>query len=130
MTATLPTQLTRAIRPVTAEELPALVELALADGHATILPTHVFEKNGEICGHASVGAICLVVPWFHTQRCQARDSLWFIRQLEQQVARDLPAGHPGLVGIPFPMTSPFQPLAAKLGFHSTGLMDVCLKVLR
>lgn len=118
-----------ALRPVALNELEALAAAHEAEGHACILPTKTMVKNGVVVGAVSLGAVCLVLPWF-SQACTPRDSLMFIRLMEMHVAASLPAAHPGLVCVPFVPHSRFHPHVHKLGYHSAGLVDLTFKQLR
>lgn len=115
----------RALRPVTLAELPALAAAHAADGHSCVLPTQVMVRDGCIVGAVSFGAVCLVIPWFHTTACKPRDSVEFIRQMEAHARRTLPPGHPGVVCVPF--GPPFEPFMARLGYHSGGRFNLGFK---
>lgn len=117
------------LRPVTAADLPALAAAHEAEGHSCVLPTQVMVKYGVVVGAVSLGAVCLVLPWFSKQ-CSPRDSLEFIRLMETHVALALPTGHPGVVCVPFVPQSPFHPHVQKLGYQSAGLVDLTFKKLR
>jgi hypothetical protein len=114
---------------VSPEDLPTLADAHEAEGHSCILPTQCLVKNGAIVGAVSLGAVCLVLPWFSKQ-CSPRDSLEFIRLMETHVALTLPTGHPGVVCVPFVPQSPFHPHVQKLGYQSAGLVDLTFKKLR
>lgn len=123
MTLTEPT-IHRQVRPIALADVAPLSKQLAADNHITVMPTHIFERNGQIAGAASIGAVCLVLPWFDTHQCRARDSRFFIAEMRRQVAARLPAEHPGWVCVPLPMTSPFQPHGARFGLMSAGVMDL------
>jgi hypothetical protein len=118
------------LRPLQAADLPVLEALAAADNHAVIHPTHVFVKHGEIVGCVSLMNIALVLPWFHTEKCTARDSLYFINQLENLTANLLPAGGPGVGCVPFEQHSPFTPLLERLGYVNAGQFQLTFKKVR
>ena len=116
----------RWLRPARAEELPALRAAALADNHEIIAPTHVFEKRGEIVGYASLGSVPLVLPWFHTKKCKAADTLYLINQLENLSAN---SGQK-LVCVPFAEGSPLEPFIERLGYVRGGKFNLTFKELR
>lgn len=121
---------TRELRRIALSELPAVQAKALADGHATILPTHVMVKSGVIIGAVSIGAMVLALPWFHTRECKPRDSMFFIKAMEDFGARTIPREFPGLVCVPFVPHSPFHPYMARLGYASGGVVELGFKQLR
>lgn len=118
------------MRPIEEDDWKVLRELAGADNHEVIAPTHVFVKDGQIVGCASIGAVVLLLPWFHTQKCGARDSLYFINQMENLLANMMPANGPGLVCVPVVADSPFQAHIEKLGYVNAGPATVALKKVK
>lgn len=118
------------LRPVQEEDYPKLKQLAAADGHELIAPTHVFLKDGEIIGCASIASVALVLPWFDTTKCKARDSLYYINQMENLVANILPAHGSGLMCVPVVAASPFQPHIERLGYINAGPATVALKKVK
>lgn len=92
-----------------------LVELqmaAAADEHIVIAPTHIMERNGEIIGYLSLGAMPVVQAWFHSQKCRALDSVRMIRAGEQ-VFREIGVKQ-YCVGVS--EHSPFAPHMGRLGY--------------
>jgi len=67
---------------MTPEQLPELEKQMLADNHNVVMPTHVFRKEGEIIGSASLGAAPLVWWWMDSQKAKALDSVRSIKKLE------------------------------------------------
>lgn len=114
------------VRRIRADELPALEAQAKSDGnHAIIGATHIFLKHGEPAGYASIGSIALILPWFDTRLCHAKDTIYFGNSMEN-IAAMAGASH---VCIPWNPQSPLHPYVGKLGYHSVGLMDVTFKKL-
>lgn len=118
------------MRPVRPEDMPKLRELAQADGHAVLHPTHVFLKDGEIVGCASVVNIPMVLPWFSTEKCHARDSKYFINQMENFVANCMGPEHHGVLCVPFFSASPFQKYIHKLGYTDAGQFSLTFKKVK
>ncbi len=118
----------RELRPVSLHELPTLEAQMLADGHSCVLPTLTMQRSGRTIGAVSFGAVCLVIPWFHTRDCKPRDSVEFIRQMEAHARDTLPAWHHGLFCVPF--GKPFEPFMAKLGYQSAGTFNLGFKKVR
>ena len=71
---------------VTQQSLPHLSERMLADDHSVVMPTHIFRKDGDIIGSASVGAAPLVWWWMDSKRAKALDSVRAIKKLENEYA--------------------------------------------
>ena len=71
---------------VTQQSLPELSESMLADDHNVVMPTHIFRKDGDIIGSASVGAAPLVWWWMDSKRAKALDSVRAIKKLEGEYA--------------------------------------------
>ena len=106
------------------DELVKLNTEANWDDHVPILPTHVFEKAGQLAGYASVGQLTPINTWFHTKRMKARDSIVAISSLENMARL---AGSNGLV-VPLSDNSPFLPVMSRLGFHNAGRANLLTKV--
>lgn len=120
----------RWLRPVREREPEVLAALAKADQHALIAPTHVFVKNGELIGYASLGVVPMILPWFDTRKCKAADSLYFINQLENLAANAMPNNGQDLICVPFVPASPFTPYIGKLGYIDTGAAQLTFKKVR
>jgi hypothetical protein len=118
------------MRPIDERDYTALRQLAEADNHELIAPTHVFLKDGEIVGCTSIATVALVLPWFHTTQCLARDSVYFINQMENCVANILPASGSGLLCVPVVAASPFQQHIERLGYINAGPATVALKKVK
>jgi hypothetical protein len=119
-----PTHWLRRVQPGDMQEL---TELAHSDQHEVIAPTHVCLKEGRLVGYASLGAVALVLPWFHTAKCTARDSLYFINQGENVMANAFAGGGTGLICVPVVTRSPFQPHMERLGYLPVDQATVCFK---
>jgi hypothetical protein len=59
----------------TEEERDLVIKSALADNDNMIFPTHMVEKNGEVVGGWSLGAIPLVMVWHKSDAIGAKESL-------------------------------------------------------
>ena len=94
------------------------------DDHTPILPTHVFDKAGEVVGYASVGALTAVNTWFHSEKMKARDSISAISALENMVRL---AGATGAV-VPLSDKSPFIPVMHRLGYNNVGRANLLVKI--
>jgi len=110
--------------------MQALQEAAQTDRHAVIAPTHVFTKEGEIVGYVSIAQVALVLPWFHTERCHARDSVYFINQMENLAGNVLPDHGNGLICVPVVKSSPFQNHIERLGYLPTDQATITFKKVR
>lgn len=116
------------MRPIQPHDLEVLHERAREDRHEVIAPTHVFTKEGEIVGCVSIGAVPLMLPWFHTRLCHARDSVYYINQMEN-LAANLFTGS-GLICVPVVKESPFQQHIGRLGYLEAGSATVTFKKVR
>lgn len=113
------------IRPITSQaELDEVVKAAAADKHTAIRPTHVFRKNGEVVGYASICQLVPLVPnpivqsvqwhvWFHTQKLGPRDSFTIINDLENFMACSTTAS---TALVPCDRNSPFDALMTAMGY--------------
>jgi len=120
----------RWMRPVRAEDIPVLEALAAQDGHSVVLPSHVFEKGGEIVGCISLGRAVFTLPWFHSERCQVRDTLYFVNQAENLAAALMPPDHSGILCVPFVPNSPLHPYIAGLGYQNGGSVSLTFKKVK
>lgn len=112
------------LRPLqNVEEFGKLEELAKADGHGVLAPTHVVWKEGEMAGYFSIGAVPLVLTWFSTKKLFARESLGLINVAENQVVL---GGGRGVI-TPVLKTSPFHPIMPSLGYKNGGEYDLFVK---
>lgn len=100
------------IRRIEPNELQELRERAAQDDHVVLAPTHVVEKEGEIVGYLSIGAIPIVNVWMDSQRLGPRDSVAVLGQLDAVMDY---AGQPTYF-MPCDPSSPFHPVMEKLGF--------------
>lgn len=110
-----------------AEEAKELQELAKADNHSVILPTHVLRKDGKMVGYMSVGPVQMpcVLAWFSTKEMQARESFHLVNGIECQVAH---AGGSAIMW-PIPKNSPFYPLMESMGYKNSGDYTLFIKPL-
>jgi hypothetical protein len=106
------------------DELVKLNAEAGWDDHTPVLPTHVFEKSGELAGYASVGALTPVNTWFHTKRMKARDSIIAISSLENMVRCN---GGAGLI-VPLSDESPFLSVMGRFNYTNIGRANLMVKV--
>jgi hypothetical protein len=118
------------MRKIRADELDALAALAQDDQHEPIAPSHVFLKGNEIVGYASIAQVPLILPWFHTTRCRAADSQYFINQMENLIAECMPANGQELICVPVVAGSPFQPHIADFGYVDAGKVSLAFKKVR
>ena len=106
------------------DELVRLNTEAGRDDHTPVMPTHVFEKAGELVGYASVGALTPINTWFHTERMKARDSIIAISSLENMVRCNGGAG----VIVPLSDKSPFLPVLGRFDYTNIGRANMMVKV--
>jgi hypothetical protein len=90
----------------------------------------VFLKGNEIVGYASIAQVPLILPWFHTTRCRAADSHYFINQVENLVAECMADNGQDLICVPFAPDSPFEPHITDLGFVNAGKVSLAFKKVR
>ena len=113
------------VRPVRdKDELIRLNTEAGWDDHSPVLPTHVFDKSGELAGYASVGQLTTINTWFHTERMKARDSIIAVSALENMTRL---SGSGGILG-PLSDKAPFLPVMGRLGYHNLGKANMMAKV--
>lgn len=118
------------LRKLREGEKEALAILAQRDGHELVAPSHVFVKDGEIIGYASIAQVPLVLPWFDTRFCRAADSHYFINQIENLIAECMPDNGQPLVCVPFVPGSPFEPYIERLGFVNAGKVNLTFKKVK
>lgn len=118
------------MRRIQAGDQPELAELAQEDRHALIAPTHVFTKGPEMVGCVSIANVALVLPWFHSTRCKARDSVYFINQIENLAANALSPDGNGLICVPVVAASPFQQHIERLGYLAADQATIAFKKVR
>ncbi len=114
------------IRRVEPGELPELRERAAQDDHVALWPTHVVEKDGEIVGYLSIGAIPIVNVWMDSRQLGPRDSLSVLGQLDAVMDY---AGQPTYF-MPCDAASPFHPVMEKLGFGSLMETEIFVRKAR
>lgn len=122
------------LRKARPEEADELQTLAQADGHEAVRPTHVFVRlsgdgSEEVIGCVSFASVPLVLPWFHTERCKARDSKFLIAVMENVMAEVMRPGQQ-FVCVPVAKGSPFEPVMDGLGYVSAGEFTLQFKRLR
>ena len=77
------------LAPLSAAELPELVELAARDNHPVCLPTHTFKKDGRIVGYYSIAAC--THAWLDTKNVGSIDTFKYVFPAGRNVMRAL--GH-------------------------------------
>ncbi len=103
------------LRPIQSpEELNKLISEANADKHLVINPTHIAVKGEEIIGHMSIFSMPIVAPWFHSQKCEAADSVRLIQQAETFMRMN---GHKYYL-VTIADDSPFREHMEKMGFSN------------
>jgi hypothetical protein len=117
------------MRKICPDEVEALMAQAHTDKHEVIAPSHVFLKDKELVGYASVAQVPLVLPWFDTRKCRARDSLYFINACENLIAECM-GPNQQLVCVPFVPGSPFEPHIQHLGFVNMGKVNLTFKKVK
>lgn len=100
------------VRRIQEDELEKVKELAASDDHVTLFPTHVVEREGEIIGYISLGAIPTVNLWMHSEKVQARDSVHIMGQIDA-IMND---SGMNMYYMPCDGKSPFYPVMEKFGF--------------
>lgn len=118
------------LRRVQGHEWSTIKGAAEADGHEMVAPSHVMLKDGQIVGAMSIGMVPLVLPWFDTKKCTARDSLYFINQGENLLAELMPANGQDLICVPFAEGSPFAAHIEGLEFVNAGKFHLTFKKVR
>lgn len=113
------------LKPInTKEKLNEVNQVAQADGHMTVYPTHYIEKNNEVIGSASVHGP-FVVLWMHTRRATVVDSVKVIGDIEKLLVS---RGHEFAI-VPITTNSPFYPFMERLGLKKLCNMSLFLKPL-
>lgn len=102
--------------PKDAAEVSALAHLANADKHQIIHPSHLILKDGETAGYLSIFSAPIVLAWFSTKKCEARDSVRAIEAAEVFM-RGMGRTHYLTTCDP---VSPFFPVMERLGFKNMG----------
>lgn len=123
------------MRAVGPEDLAQLEALAREDGHEAVRPTHVFvriaeDRSEELIGCVSLGVMPTVLPWFHTERCKARDSLFLIDVMENVLAELMRRTGQEYICVPVAKGSPFEKVMGRLGYASAGEFSLQLKKVR
>jgi hypothetical protein len=114
------------IRPIAnAAHLAAIEAAAREDNHGLHVPTHVFERAGEIVGAASIGAAVTVLFWGHTQKLSARDTFGVVNSIENSLRL---RGVPELL-VPVHPNSPLAPSMAGLGYNALDSVTLFAKRL-
>lgn len=97
-------------------KIHALRQLAAADNHIVLNPTHVMVKGGQVIGYLSLNGLPTVHAWFDTKNKHATDSIKMIEHGEtifrQQGVR--------AYTVACAEESPFTPHMARLGFTKLG----------
>jgi hypothetical protein len=103
----------RKIRDV--EELKEVARVAKEDGHGVIAATHLIQKQGEVVGYASIGAMPVVFTWLHSKKVKARETVALLNTAEA-----LAAANSGVVCVPCMRTSPLFGFMEKFGYKLGG----------
>ena len=108
-------------------DMEKLAHVAGADKHVLVRPTHIIEreKDDELLGYVSVGAVPMVVMYMRPNTAKARESF----QVEQECERLVAASGAPFLCMPCAMTSPFYKYLPRLGFTSFGLHDMFMKAI-
>jgi len=101
------------VRRIREDEHEKLSQLAAADNHIVLFPTHVVEKAGEIVGYLSIGAIPTVNLWMDSERVKASDSIAVLGQLDAIMDDSGIATY----FMPCDEKSPYYRVMEKLGFE-------------
>ncbi len=115
-------------RPLlTARDNEALIAAAATDNHVPLVPTHLVEKNGEIVGYGSVGAVPMLFVWVHSQKVSARESRGLLNLGENLMALQYKGP---FICCPCTAESPFFPFMRRLGYQSVGEAGFFLKRIK
>jgi hypothetical protein len=74
-------------RPVLPEDKPGLLTLAMSDGHAPLIPTHVWERDGKVLGYTSIGAVTVLCGWAHSAEVTDAEALQLLQFSQDEAAR-------------------------------------------
>lgn len=111
------------IMPLRAEDVKPLKEVAKADNHTLLFPTHVIRRSGEVVGYCSMGGMPILNTWVHSERVRARESAMLLNVAENVMRA---TGSKAVV-TPCSADSPFFPLMEKLGYSRMGQTTLNLK---
>lgn len=100
-------------------------ELAAADNHCVIAPTHLMIKGEKTLGYLSLGGLPNVHAWFDSKHPHTMDSLKMI-ETGEAILRDKGATAYSLLCAE---ESPFTPHLERLGFTKLGTTVLYLKRL-
>lgn len=102
-----------------------LKDLAAADSHCVIAPSHVMVKGEKMVGYLSIGGMPNVHAWFDSKHPHAADSLKMI-ETGEALLRD--KGVPAY-SLLCAAESPFTPHLERLGFTKLGATVLYIKRL-
>ncbi len=112
------------LQPIqTTTQLILLGQRAAEDDHVVIHPTHLIEKEGEIVGYVSAGAVSMLNCWVHSQKVNKFESFRLLTEAEQLMAAQ---GH-RVICLPCAHTSPFRPYIERRGYTHLGQSGFNLK---
>lgn len=97
------------LRPIQPEEVARAEQATAAGGHSCLNPTHLMERDGQVVGYASVGAITFLTGWIAKEIPQPEAA-----QLLGAVEAQCP---PGLVVMPCTADCRFVHDMKKLGWQ-------------
>lgn len=113
------------LRPIAAADITPLTKAAEEDGHQVFAATHVVEKDGQLIGYFSIGAIPTVLVWMDSKKSSAADSLIMNNSIDNflrlQGVREMV--------VLCTDTSPFYAKMGKLGFAKVTNTSVFTKRL-
>lgn len=106
----------RALRQEPQRVAEHIRDLAAADNHAVLGPTHAMMKGDKIIGYLSLNGLPNVHAWFDTKHPHAMDSLKMI-EMGELVLREA-----GITGYTLlcAKESPFTPHLERMGFQKLG----------
>jgi hypothetical protein len=104
------------IRQIKPEEVARLIELAAADKHSVLYPTHLITKDDGIHGYISVCNTPIVNVWLDSKKLVARDSIQLLNVLENVMRM---TGRDNYI-MPCSKDSPFYPNMARLCYSAIG----------
>lgn len=104
---------------------PELAELAAADNHGLVYPTHTVMREGQPIGYVSVGGAPMVHVWMDSQQARVWDSLQLMQHAEHLMRKQGVTSYQ----IACKDDSPFFDKMERLGFKSMGPVHLFYKHL-
>jgi hypothetical protein len=112
------------IRNIKENDIEVLQKLTEADGHATLAPSYVVEKDQNMVGY--IGVVPSVLVWMDTKRTKARDSMCVLNFFENMLA----CNGNGIIALPCTVNSPYRPYISRVGYTDVGDVKLFLKNLK